>query len=138
MDFVKLYWQRRKLEEIRNNESPALYMFSRGRNIVYIGSAYKTGLETEINSNINRLKMGKTGLSIWIAKITESSNKNVSEKMYSNAECLLLFFHKVPAYLNGYKEYDLDIYRDNFEVFNYECSLLLQWIKINNGGFYFR
>lgn len=138
MDFVKLYWQRRNVDEIRNNESPALYMFSRGRNIIYIDIAYRTGLKTEIDSNIKRLKLEKTGLSIWITKIAESNYKHVSEKLFSDTKGLLVFFHKISEYKNCNIDYDINIHRDDFKVFNYECSFLYPWVKVYNEGFYCR
>lgn len=126
MNTVELNWLIRQYNTITNNESPSLYMFTRGVTIIYIGIAYRTGLKAEIDQNINRLKLNISGMAIWTAKIVRSSYGRVTEDIYFDSECLNIFVHKVTDNVQCNENYSG---RDNLKVFNHNCPRLHKWVK---------
>lgn len=131
MNWVRLFWQKRIYDLILNSESPSLYMFTRGAGIIYIGVAYNTGLKAEIDQNIKRLRLERSGLAIWTAKIVGSSYDRITAEIYFDAECLNIFVHKVADNTQCNENYSG---RDNFRVENYQSAHLYKWVKITDGN----
>lgn len=93
MTTITIFWQQTTIANLVGVwENVDFYVLTRGNNILYIGIAYHTALETEINQNLRRLVINSNGLGIYVGSvdISRSTVERRSRELTLDIESLLI------------------------------------------------
>jgi hypothetical protein len=131
---LKLRWEKTNLLELDDKEDTWFYMFTRGKNIIYIGISYHQDIRREIKQSLRAFSICTIGLSIWLGYIMETNYRRITEQIVKDVESLLIYTHQ-PSYNTHCKSNYTG--RNNLKVKNSGCRLLRHCIKIEERNIYY-
>ena len=133
---VTIQWEKTTLSMLKGKyeESDAhLYAFSRAKNLLFIGMAYKQVITDELMKVLKDNKRAPTGLTIWLGHIVETDYHRITPQIVKDVKKLLVFIHQTPYNPKYRKKYSG---RDGIKVRNRKCKLLRPCVRAEAGSVY--
>jgi len=133
---VTIQWEKTsfsKLNEKYEGSDANFYAFSRGKNLLFIGMAFKQQITDEVKQSVKDNHIGTAGLSIWLGHVVETEYKRLTPQIVLDVKRLLIFIHQPRNNTQFMKSYNG---RDGLKVKSRRCKLLRPCVRAEAGSVY--